>query len=229
MIRNITLRLSLLLACAVPSAAFAQTAYLEQSGIVGQGTLLTISRLPTAQANGKIAYYDATITLGVSAGGVPSVTSSSFKMSPKLQTDHFVPGRYYAKYENNATQFGTLTEGVGQGGSTIWTLVMDAAPDGYFPDQAVWQTGSPAPDVAARLAAAKVILDGSYSYGTFPVGDHLNYYNGFNVDNGLLAAEQVHQTLTLYSYTNYAGQDQAEATATFVLGLCSDKTCSNAP
>ncbi len=232
MTRNNLLGLSLLLACAAPSVSMAQTAYLEQSGIVGQGKLLTISRLPTANASGKISYYDGTINIVVSPAGVPSVGTSSFMMSKKLVTDHFVPGRYYVKYGNAATQFSTLTDGVGQGGSTIWSLVMDTSPDGNFPQQAVWQTGAPAPDVAARLNAAKVPPNGNYSYGTFPVGNHLDGCcngNDFSSDDGLLAAEQVGQSLILTSYTDGDGHDQPDLTGSITLGLCTDKACSNAP
>ena len=230
MTRNNLLGLALLLACAAPAAALAQTAYLEQSGIVGQGKLLTISRLPTAQANGKIGYYNGTINILVSPAGVPSVGSSSFVKSPPLVTDHFVPGRYYVKYDNSATQFGSLTEGVGNGGSTLWSLVMDASPDGYFPDQATWQTGAPAPDVAARLTAAKVPLDPNYSYGTTEVGNYLGCgNNGFQNNNGLLAAEQINNTLELVSYTGCEGGDYPQQTGSIVLGLCTDKACSNAP
>ena len=223
MTRNTLLSLSLLVAVSAPGVALAQTAYLEQSGIVGQGKLLTITRLPTAQANGKIAYYDTTINIVVNAAGVPSVGSSTVTISPKLITDHFIPGRYYVKYGSEPTQFGSLTEGVGHAGSTIWSLVMDQAANGQFPDQATWQTGKPAPDVAARLAAAKVMIDPNDSYGVVDTGPQYEFGN-----NSLLAAQQVASNLTIISYT-YNGSDYPSQTGSIVMILCADKACSNAP
>ncbi len=124
------LLLTALLACAAPAVASAQTAYLQQSGIAGVGKTISIERLPVTNSSGVVGYYDGTLTVGVSAAGVPSLTAQSFKPSPVLQTSTFVPGRYYVKYQNQATQFGNLTEGVGSGGSTVWSLVMEQAPNG---------------------------------------------------------------------------------------------------
>ncbi len=228
--QRVTVLLPILLACAVPAVAWAQTAYLQDSGIVGEGKTLSISRLPVADANGNFTYNDVVIGFSVSATGVlTQAGKAKITPSPNPQTDGFIPGRYYVKSGNNATQFGSLTSGVGSGGSTIWTLVMDVAPTADFPNQASWQTGTPAPDVAARLSAAKVPLDPNDSYGITAVGNHLGCYNGFTDNNGLMAAEQVNNTLTLMSYTDCGSNDRSYETASIILGRCTDNACSNAP
>jgi len=215
----------LVLALAAPVAAQAQTAYLEQSGITGFGTARQIARLPTMDSSGKIKYWDVVIDLSVAAGGKPSVASTTATMSAPLVTDHFVPGRYSVQYGTAATQYGTLTEGVGSGGSTVWSLTMDTSPDGDFPAQATWQTGAPSPDVATRLANAKVGIDPNASYGLTVVGNHLNVGYGFNADNGLLAAEQISGNLTLKSYTDGNGYDKMLPTGDITLTLCAVGTC----
>ena len=226
MTRNNLLSLSLLLACAAPGVSMAQTAYLEQSGIVGASKTITISRVPTTQASGKVGYYDGAITLSVSPAGVPSVSSSTFTPSIPVMTDHFVPGRYYVKYGSQPTQFGSLTEGVGHGGSTVWSLVMDQAANGQFPDQATWQTGTPQPDVAARLDAAKVIIDPNDSYGIVDTGPTCFFGN-----NSLLSAKQQQSNLMLasYTYTCNPEGDSSQQLASIVLVHCSNQACSNAP
>ncbi len=229
--RHTTLRLSLLLACAAPSVALAQTAYLEQSAVVGVGKMISISRLPVASASGAITYWDGTINLAVSPSGVPSLTTSPlFVKSPKLATDHLKAGQYWVKVGGCATQLATVTSGVGAGGSTVWTLLL-SGPNvcAGYPNQATWQTGTPAPDVAARLTAAKVINDPDYSYGLTNIGGGGGCCGGFSGNNGLLAAEQINDQLELISYTDVYGQDQPEQTGSIVFGLCENASCSNAP
>ena len=219
-----------LLACVAPAAASAQTAYLEQSGIAGVGKSISITRLPVPNSSGLVSYYDGLLILSVSSAGVPKLPAQSFKPSPPLQTSTFVPGRYYVKYDANATQFGSLSQGVGSGGSTVWSLVMEQNPDGDFPEQATWQTVSPAPDIAARLAAAKVPSNSpEYSYGITAVGGSGYGPQAFVHNNGLMAAEQVNNTLTLVSYTNYYNQDVSTQAGSITLNLCADSACSNAP
>lgn len=212
---------------ALPCAAATPTAYLESAGIVGQGGALKIFRLPVANSTGKITYYDVGINLTVNNSGVPAVsTTPTVVKSATLQTNNFQPGRYFVKYGNVATQFGTLTSGVGTGGATVWTLVMAQNPNGDFPNQATWQTGTPAPDVQARLTAAKVVANPNFSYGLTVNGGGTG---GFHRSNGIMAAQQVNSTLTLSSYTAYGGSDSALTTGSVVFTLCADTACSNAP
>ncbi len=227
MTRNNLLRLALLLACAAPGAAYAQTAYLQHSGIVGEGKTIFIDRLPVVSPAGTISYYNGAISLTFNASGTPVIGGHPFTLSPPVATDGFIAGRYYVKYGSAATQFGTLSYGTGAGGSTIWTLIMDVPADGAFPDQAVWQTGHPEPTVSTRLTAAKVQLDPNASYGLVTVGDH--YGDAFGSDNGLLAAEQVGNNLVLTSFTDTNGTDHSLGQASITLGLCADAACSNAP
>lgn len=214
-----------LLLCGIimaPQIASAQSAYLDQSGIVGAGNALSISRLPVANAKGQITYYDVSMSFKVSASGVPALAATpKFTPSPTLVTNHFLGGRYFVMWGGNATQYGTLSYGVGSGGATVWTLVMDKQPNGAFPGQAVWQTGAPAPDVAARLNKAKIPKNPNYSYGVVSVAGG----NAFSGSNGLLAAEQIGSNLTLFAYSDYYTTSQGS----IVLTLCADTVCSNAP
>jgi hypothetical protein len=208
-------------------AMAAPTAYLEDASVAAVGKTISISRLPVTNSTGTVLYKDVVINLAVNASGnltfatVPSVT-----ISPSPTPTKFVAGRYYVSV-SGTNYFGSLTSAVGAGGSTIWTLTMDLTPEGGYPQESVWQTGAPAPDVASRLATAKVAKNPNYSYGTSPEADGSGFYN-----NGLLAAEQINNKLTLVSYTyNSAGpaNDQRLPYASIVLGLCNNAACTNAP
>ena len=228
-IQRATFTLPIVLACAAPMAANAQTAYLQSSGIVGEGKTLSISRLPVADANGNLTYDDVTIAFSVSAtGSLSQAGKAKIVPSAVLVTNGFIAGRYYVKAGSCATQFADVTYGTGSGGSTVWNLVLETNANcgGAYPNQATWQTGAPAPDVAARLAAAKVPDNPNYSYGLTEIGGGAN--GPFYVSNGLLAAEQVSNELTLISYTTYHG-DQSGQAGSIIFGLCADSTCSNAP
>ena len=222
------LGLCLLLTCATPGIGLAQTAYLQQSGIVGEGKTLSITRLPVASSSGAINYYDGAVNLTFNAAGVPVLGGHTLTRSPILVTNDFIAGRYYVKYSSDATQFGTLSYGTGSGGSTVWTLIMDVMPDGNFPDQAIWQTGNPQPDVATRLNNAKVQLDPDASYGLTTVGEHFAYTD-FNYDNGLIEAKQIGNNLFLTSFTTGNGfSDTSLGQGSITMGLCTDEGCSNA-
>jgi len=107
---------------------------------------------------------------------------------------------------------------------------MDKSSQGAYPQQATWQTGTPASDVASRLATAKITKNPNYSYGTSPVGGSSQPF----FSNGLLAAEQINNTLTLISYTsalNGVGgpEDQKLPFGSVILSLCNNAACTNAP
>ena len=230
MTRNKLLNLSLLLAVAVPGAAFAQTAYLQQSGIVGEGKTISINRLPVVSSTGAITYYNGAVNLTFNANGAPVLGGHVFTQAPMSATDGFIAGRYYVKAGTCATQFADVTYGVGSGGSTIWSLVLEtpASCGGAYPNQATWQTGAPAPDVAARLASAKTPINPNYSYGLTDINGGSGVGN-FNNSNGLLAASQISGGLELISYTDGYNHDQPEQQGSIFFDLCADATCSNAP
>lgn len=208
----------------IPVGAGTPTAYLQYGGIVGQGSTIYLSRIPVTNAAGQTQYYDGSITFSVGSSGTltspPTVTLSA---SPSLTTSHFVAGRYFApKSSSPYYVLGTLTSGVGAGGATVWTWTEDtSATYNPAPYQAVWQTGSPAPDIAARLAAAKTPINPAYSYGFVAVAS-----GGLFCNNGLLAAQQVANTITLLSYSYCA--DSSTQLGGVVLKQCIDAKCSNA-
>jgi hypothetical protein len=216
--------LAITLAAASSNAATTPTAYLEYSGIVALGKSITVTRLPVVDATGAVRYVDVGISFKVdNAGGLTFASKPTAVPSPNLVTSNFVAGRYYVKVASATTEFANLTSGVGAGGATVWTLIMEKPADAAFPNQAIWQTGNPAPDVATRLATAKVPNNPNYSYGLSPVGN--TYYFP---TNGLLAAQQVNSNLNLVSYTYNKG-DVASQVGSVVFVRCADTACSNAP
>jgi hypothetical protein len=202
--------------------AASPTAYLEDAAILATGKTISISRLPTTGSNGKVEYFDVDITLSVDANGKPSLKGAPVvKASPDITPTNFIAGRYYIRV-GNTNYLGSLTSAVGAGGSTIWNLTMDQGSVGSYPQQATWQTGTPSPDVASRISTAKIKKNPNYSYGTSPAAGYYTF-----VTNGLLAAEQVNNTLTLVSYSHSG--DQQLPYGSVILGLCANASCSNAP
>lgn len=206
------------------AAAGTPTAYLQYGGIVGQGSTIFLSRIPVTNSTGQTFYYDGSITFAVGSGGILTTPPTvALTASPSLNTAHFVAGRYFAP--SGASPYyalGTLTSGVGSGASTVWIWTEDtSAPSNGAPFQAVWQTGSPAPDIAARLSAAKVPNNPTYSYGYAAIGNFSLFCS-----NGLLAAQQVANTITLVSYS--ACGDSSTQKGSVILKMCVDTKCSNA-
>lgn len=224
--KPVTVAAALLVAIMAGQAVAATpTAYTEYGGVVGTGNRLRMTRVPVMDANGAIAYRDVLITLKVSTTGALSLAPLTVAPSPELLTSNFVAGRYFLSH--TPTVRGTLAYGVGSGGSTVWTLLMDAGTAAGVPLQSVWQTGTPAPDVLARLVAAKIMTSPTYSYGLTAVPS----FSPFKYPNGLMAAAQVANTLTLVSYNasqSGPGGDQPTQTGSVVLTRCVDAACSNA-
>lgn len=218
-----TVTLATLAVTAPGALAASPTAYFQYGGIVGENSQIYLSRIPVANSLGQITYYDGTISFTVSTDGKLSTPPTvTFIASPTLATAHFVPGRYYAPSNyNSGYALGTVSSGVGAGGSTVWTWTVDtSAPSSWAPRQAAWQTGSPAPDIAARMISAKIPNNSSYSYGTASVS------GGYFCSNSLLAAQQVGSTISLISYS-YCG-DSSTQVGSVVLKQCVDSNCSNA-
>jgi len=205
------------------SAAAAPTSYLEDAGVVAFGKTIDVSRLPVTTSKGAIIYKDIVINLSVDAlGNVTFAAKPTVTASPTPIPSNFIAGRYYLRYFGT-NYFGDLTKGVGAGASTIWTLTMEQASGGSWPEQSIWQTGTPAPDVASRLNTAMVRRNPNYSYGTTPEGGNAVFSN-----NGLLAAEQVNTSLTLVSYSGNTG-DQQLPVGSIIFALCANAACTNAP
>ena len=101
---------------------------------MGEGKTISINRLPVVSSTGAITYNNGAVNLTFNANGAPVLGGHVFTQAPQSATDGFIAGRYYVKYSSDATQYGTLSSGTGSGGSTIWTLLMDAPPNGNFPD-----------------------------------------------------------------------------------------------
>ena len=211
---------------ATPAIAANPTSFLQYGVISGQGQTITLTRIPVTNARGAVSYYDGSISFIVAPTGTlgtnPTVT---FIPSPTLTTAQFQPGRYYAASPFSPYYaLGTVSSGVGAGGRTVWTWAEDGgAQSATAPAQAVWQTVSPPADIVARLAAAHVPNNFAYAYGTSALASTYGYtfYN-----NGLLAAEQTANAITLISYTNAAG-DQHGQIGAVVLTKCLDAICSN--
>ena len=203
----------------------------DYATIVGQGPVIQVDRLPVTTSAGKIVYKDVTIGFttdgngGVQLNGAPVVLPS-----PKLITNHFQPGEYFAQV-GNAVAYAYLTSGVDiEGGSTSWTFTIENEPSPFpAPPQAEWQTGAPAPDLAQRIANAKIVVDPDLSYGTNGEQSPGEGQNQPFAQNGLVAAKQISTSLIIWSYTGIYDYDSSTPVGDIAFTKCADRNCSNAP
>src|SRR5271165_6702962 len=216
------------LAGVLPGGARAATptAFFEYSGIVGEGSTISITRVPVEMSNGKIVYKDVTIEFSVEPNGTLDLVAGSPSQapSPVLNTSHFQAGMYFTQVAASVA-FGTLAGGgPGSGGSTEWTFSVVNAPSGYQgPVEASWQTLTPPVDLQGRITNDKIVLDPALSYGSEGQG---NYWR----PDSLIAAQQVANTLNIETFTNPGnGADYSSPQASVVFTRCADASCSNAP
>lgn len=209
------------------ATAATPTSSLEYSAIVGEGTTISITRLPIRKSTGATIYKDVTVEFTVEADGTLTLDSLTQDPSPALKAAKFQPGKYFVQ-QGAKVVIGTLAGGTpGSGGSTLWTLTLPSSPSqSVAPLQSSWQTGSPPPDLATRITNAGLTIDPAESYGTAAQGTWNTPFYG----NPLIAAEQVAGTLRIVSYS-YCCNSTATNTpqGSVVLTRCVDSACSNAP
>lgn len=81
------------LLAAAPAAA--QTAFLESGPTAATGNTYQSFRIPTRGADGKLRYWDLTVTLAIGADGRPAPTAAvTAAASPKFPGSHFIAGTY---------------------------------------------------------------------------------------------------------------------------------------
>lgn len=88
-----------LLAAALLAAAGAgaQTSFAERSQHTVDGQQIRLFGLPTTDANGKVKYYDVTVSLTIGANGRPASSAAvETAPSPKVKATEFLPGAYVA-------------------------------------------------------------------------------------------------------------------------------------
>src|SRR5262245_30977815 len=90
------LLLSVVLGAFMPSILLAATptAYLERSKVIATGRQIKAYSVPTKDEDGKIHYYDITITLPIRPDGKPDDPRGSSVLSPRVRVNEFVPGTY---------------------------------------------------------------------------------------------------------------------------------------
>ncbi|MFZ5549913.1 MAG: hypothetical protein ACOZJX_14565 [Pseudomonadota bacterium] len=191
--------LSLTLA-ALPVVVLAQSneAFIEKSKIVGGGNVLRLYGLPGKDAEGKINYWDTTITLEIGPSGKPtgrSLTESVRQAKPK--STEFVPGTYA---DANGSHSCTLQNSAIIGRTQFDLLCRRA--DGYF-YSSTWYTGPIAghPWEVDLVAAGLNTLPGNEEYAWGRHMEQGGLLNCLNVGH-LFSARQVGNTLSIVNYLN---------------------------
>ena len=217
--RRTTFLFPILLACAAPAVAWAQSVpSLQDSSVTGYGSTVTINRLPISTSSGYV-FKDVTITLtttdgqGTLAGGAV-VTQA---LSVPLSTSNIVAGTYGLSI---ATYQQVLVSGpaaIGKGTEAKWTITPAAVYSGPYPCGAPseFYTGPfNANPLYPRLKAAK-INDTEYSYGV--IGSGTGCGSPF-APGAIIGVSQVGNQLQIATFTNN-GQDQSTPVTSYVYGL----------
>jgi hypothetical protein len=201
------------MAQSVPTGT-APSAQFQYSAITGTDSVINATRVPVTNSKGKAAYWDMTITFKVSASGVPTLADVSIVRSPVLVVGSFKPGTYIASTD---THFSVAVSGpgVGQVGTTAWSMSSKSTLVCGLPSTAQWWTGPIADNpLAARIKAAK-ITSTNFAYGL--VGTNADCWPFVPAD--LIGVSQVANTLTIADFTNNLGADKSipQAQAVFTL------------
>jgi hypothetical protein len=195
----LTLALPLAIAAsALPTSALAQSneAFAEKSKIVAGGNVIRLYGLPGKDSEGKINYWDTTITLEIGPNGKPtgrSLTESVRQARPR--STEFVPGTY-ADANNNYT---CTLQNSAFNGRTQFDLLCNHVSGNFY--SSTWYTGLIAghPWEVDLVNAGLNTLPGNEEYSW---GRHMHNSGAFsclNVGN-LFAARQVGNTLAIVNY-----------------------------
>jgi hypothetical protein len=192
-------RVALLVACA-PLLANAQSneAFVEKAKIVGGGNVIRLYGLPAKDANGKLKYWDTTITLEIGSTGKPAGNSATVSVpQAKANSTEFVPGAYADA--GNGYSCNLLNSAFN--GRTQFDLHCTSS-SGYT-YTATWFTGPIAghPWEVDLVAAKLDTLPGhdEYAWGRTMYDSGVTFFGCFN-DPELLSARQVGNTLSLVNY-----------------------------
>jgi len=197
-----TLLNSFALALAVlPLSALAQSneAFIEKSKIVGGGNVLHLYGLAAKDSNGKIKYWDTTITLEINSLGKPTGSSTTVSVpQSKPKSTEFVPG----VYADAAGNYSCNLDYSAFQGRTEFDLHCIYSANG-LDYVSTWFTGPIAghPWEADLVAAQLDTLPGNeeYAWGKALQDNNSTFFGCFN-DPELLSARQVGNTLTLVNY-----------------------------
>lgn len=190
--------LPLTFAALLPFAASAQSneAFVEKSKVVGGGNVIRLYGLPGKDSEGRIKYWDTTITLEIGANGKPTGNSATVSVpQARPKSTEFVPGVYT---DANGAYSCTLQNSAFNGRTQFDLLCTHVSGNFY---SSTWYTGLIAghPWEVDLVNAGLNTLPGNEEYSW---GRHMHNSGAFgclNVGN-LLAARQVGNTLSIINY-----------------------------
>lgn len=171
----------------------------QNSTLTGSGNTISASSLPVVTAGG-ILYFDVVVQFDVAADGTLTVSAGypQYTKSPQPLVEHFKAGTYLGP-DSSTELINVDGPGVGQGGSTMWSLGPASGAGGcLYPNTATWyvvKSLSSSP-LAARLKAAG-ITNTKLSYG---IGGS-NCSSGLWGTNSLLGFEQTGGSIAITSFT----------------------------
>ncbi len=171
----------------------------QNSTLTGSGNTISASSLPVVTAGG-ILYFDVVVQFDVDANGNLTVSAGypQYTKSPQVRVDHFKAGTYLGP--DDSTELITVSgPGIGQGGSTVWSLGPATGATGcLYPYTATWYVVKKLSDspLAARLKAAG-ITNTNLSYG---IGG-ANCGNQYWETGSLLGFDQTGGSITISSFT----------------------------
>lgn len=199
------LLLLLLLAPGFARVALAATpaAFLEHSQVIAEGNQIHAYGVPTRNVDGKIRYFDVTITVPILGTGKPDGSSPTTSVvSPKVKASEFVPGAYTGEPEAC-----TIVASPFSGRTEFDLNCVDSTPPHEIVLTITWYTGPIAGNpLEQQLKSAGLdTLPGNenYSWGRENFGG--NFHNCFHSLN-LISARQVGDTLTLSRYDENTGE-----------------------
>lgn len=188
-------------AAALPMSASAQSneAFAEKSKIVAGGNVIRLYGLPGKDAEGKIRYWDTTITLEIGPTGKPTGKSTTESVrQAKPNSTEFVPGTYA---DANATYTCTLQNSAFNGRTQFDLLCTHINTGNFY--STTWYTGLIAghPWEVDLVNAGLNTLPGNEEYAW---GRHMSGSNAFSclLVGSLVSARQVGNTLSIVNYHN---------------------------
>ena len=218
--RRTTFLFPILLACAAPAVACAQSVpSLQDSSVTGYGSTVTINRLPISTSSGGTVFKDVTITLTTTDGQGTLASSAAVTQQLSIQPakSNIVAGTYYLTSNGYNELSISGPASVGKGGEGEWTIAFVRDGDNGAPCGSPVEfytgplSGNP---YYARLKAAK-ITNAEYQYGVVDAGTPCG--SPF-ATGAIIGVSQVQNTLTIASFTNN-GQDQSTPVTSYVYGL----------
>jgi hypothetical protein len=201
------------------AGAGAQTvpyALFQNSTLTSTTNTINVTQLPIVTSTGT-SYVNVVIQFDVSsdgtltvASGYPVITSAA---TPLVMG--FEAGNYFGGGAQNSYAITVSGPGVGQGGSTEWSLAMSSGATVYtFPENAVWYVVGNIKNnpLYARILKDKIATQGWDAFGILGSnqcddGECETYW----ADQTLIGLAQIGNQLTISSFTTTNGSTQTDS------------------